>query len=87
MSENEIRISARGLLELLSGKISQERFFTLHQWVPMENPLHAQLSQGRLITEITIEKGAGEERDDDWLTIRFGERDPAVAPFITPSPK
>ncbi|MDQ1637401.1 MAG: hypothetical protein QOF62_740 [Pyrinomonadaceae bacterium] len=90
MSDNEIRISARGLLELLSGKITQEQFFKSHSFVPMPsesrrrwNPFKSKLSQGSLITEITVESGEN-ERDDDWLTIKFGGPDPAVSPFELP---
>jgi hypothetical protein len=84
VSDNEIRISARGLLELLSGRITQEQFFRAHPWMSISNPFDSQLSRGRLITEIGIEKG-GEERDDDWLTMTFGQPDPAVSPFKVPS--
>jgi hypothetical protein len=86
VSEDEIKISARSLLELLSGELTQERFFTLHSWTPMANPFGAQLDHGRLITEIAIEKGE-EETDDDWLTIKFGDPDPAVSPFKMPLAK
>jgi hypothetical protein len=90
MSEDEIKISARGLLELLSGRITQERFFQSHAFVqvPTEtkrawNPFESQLSQGSLITEVRVESGE-EEKDDDWLTIKFGAPDPAVSPFEVP---
>ncbi len=84
VAEEEIKISARGLLELLSGEITQERFFKLHSWEVLANPFHAQLAQGRLITGITIEKGVVSERDDDWAVVRFGEPDPAISPFRVP---
>ena len=80
--DDEIKISARGLLELLSGQITQERFLKLHSWAPMANLFQNQLNQGRLITSITIENGG--ERDDDWAVIRFGEPDPAISPFRVP---
>jgi hypothetical protein len=90
MSEDEINISARGLLELLSGRITQERFFKSHAFVqvPTEtkrawNPFESQLSHGSLITEVRVESGE-EEKDDDWLTIKFGAPDPAVSPFKVP---
>jgi hypothetical protein len=84
VTENEIRISARGLLELLSGQITQERFLKLHSWAPMANPFQTRLDQGRLITAIAIEKRGDQVRDDDWAVIRFGHSDPAVAPFKVP---
>jgi hypothetical protein len=90
MSVDEIKISARGLLELLSGRITQEQFFKSHSFVqvPTEtkrpwNPFESLLSQGSLITEVSVERGE-EESDDDWLTIKFGESDPAVSPFKAP---
>jgi hypothetical protein len=82
MTDDEIKISTRGLLELLSGQITQERFLKLHSWAPMANLFEAQLNQGRLITSITIENRG--ERDDDWAVIRFGEPDPAISPFRVP---
>jgi hypothetical protein len=84
VSDDEIKISARGLLELLSGKVTQERFFELHDWRAMANPFSAQQSQGRLITEIRVEHNE-KERDDNRLTIRFGNPEPAISPFRLPS--
>lgn len=84
MNDDEIRISARGLLELLSGKLTQERFFRLHSWTPSANPFGFQLGQGHLITAISVEKGE-QESDDDWVTIKFGDSDPAVASFRMPT--
>lgn len=83
MSGGEMRISARGVLELLSGRITPERFLELHGWSPSANPFGSQLDAGRLIASIGIETGEA-EHDDDWLTIEFGQPDPAVSPFKTP---
>ena len=91
MSVDEIKISARGLLELLSGRITQDQFFKSHAFVqvPTEtqrgwNPFESQLSQGNLITEVRVESGE-EERDDDWLTVKFGASDPAISPVKVPT--
>jgi hypothetical protein len=40
------------------------------------------LSEGRLISDIQIEKSDAE--DDDWIQIEFGDPDPAIAPLIVP---
>jgi hypothetical protein len=33
-----------------------------------------------MITRIGVE--AAEEESDDWITIEFGEPDPAISPFV-----
>lgn len=81
-----VSISARGLLELLSGRISSEQFKQAHRWdsaMPGWNPFANALAEGRMIADVKIE--AMDDLDDDWLTLEFGEVDAAVAPFSTPS--
>lgn len=90
VSNNEIKISARVLLDLLAGRITQEDFFKAYKFGPGEegewpssNPFLSELKQGKLITEIKVEK-TEDERDDDWLAIRFSGPDPAIFPFVVP---
>lgn len=80
----EMKISARAVLELLAGRITPERFLTLHGWSPSANPFGSQLDAGRLIASIGVESGEN-ETDDDWLTMEFGRPDPAVSPFKVPT--
>lgn len=92
MSGDEIKISARAVMDLLSGRLSQQDFLEAHNFVPTShgtyigNPFEYERQQGRLIREVTVESG-GERRDDDWLRIRFGESDPAISPFRVPTTK
>ena len=46
------------------------------------NPFATKLDQGRLISEVSVEKM--ENLDDDWITIRFGEEDAAISKFRKP---
>lgn len=77
---NEIKISARVVLDLLCGRLSQEMFNERYS----VNPFEFERQQGHLISEVILE-GGGETHDDDWLRIRFSEQpDPAVSPFKAP---
>lgn len=87
-SSNQMKISARVILELISGTITQEEFCQLHDFMSsdrktLSNPFKSLMSNGKLITNISLEKGE-DERDDDWLVITFGKSDPAVSPFKIP---
>jgi len=79
MSGNKIKLSSRTILNLLAGNITYEEF-------PEEYKKYfkRRASEGKLIDEIEIEK-APNEKDDDWLTIKFGEPDAAVSPFKIPN--
>jgi len=74
-----ISISARALLDLLAGRITQEQFIQKtmngHQ-----NQFQYHLNQGDIITAITIER-SGLDEDDDRLTVEFS-RDPSTAPLV-----
>lgn len=79
-----VNMSARRLLEILAGKHSPSDIDSIcggpaddHPGWP--NPFKKALAKGQLIKEIVIEPISG--RDDDQVTIRFGESDPAVSPF------
>ncbi|WP_375772368.1 hypothetical protein NR798_16270 [Archangium gephyra] len=85
MKNNTIRISARGLLSYLAGKVSQEDFLKAHQagdgWVTVFDVM---ARQGRTIQSIRIEKN--DDLDDDWAVFDFGPPDPAVTPLKAPKP-
>ena len=74
-----ISISARALLDLLAGHITQEQFIqkTMNGG---QNQFKYHLDQGDIITAITVEHG-GLDEDDDRFTIKFS-RDPSVAPLV-----
>lgn len=84
MESNRFSISARGLLDLLSGAISSEKYHAEQPWEEgrIGNIFKIMKEQGRSISSVKIEpmKAA----DDDWITFEFGEPDPAASPFTTP---
>ena len=83
----EVKISARALLDLLAGKCKQEDFFQLHRFNDpiFGNPFEGSRDSGNLIQEITINKE--DDDDDDWITIKLKEADPAISPFKEPPKK
>jgi hypothetical protein len=83
MTDNEIKISARSVLELLAGEITQEKFFELYDFKSGGNPFASMLREHKLISAACLERGA-DEQDDDWLRFGFEGPDPAVSPFRVP---
>jgi hypothetical protein len=83
MTDNEIRISARSVLELLAGEITQERFFELYDFKSDGNPFENMLREHKLISAASLERG-GDEQDDDWLRFEFVGPDAAISPFRAP---
>lgn len=84
--EMTVSLSARGLMELLSGIVSPQEFKQAHRWgstMPGWNPFANALAEGRTIASAKIEEIEG--MDDDWITLQFSEPDAAVAPFSAPS--
>lgn len=75
----KIEMSARMLLEILAGQVTLEDFEAEYRMKPNENPFRLKLGQGRLISDVKIEKHPN--KDDDRIIISFGEPDPAVWPF------
>jgi hypothetical protein len=67
-----VKISARTILELLAGRRTPSE---------INESFERHLQQGRMITGIRVEKSE-DYTDDDWLTIEFGEPDPAISPFV-----
>jgi len=90
MTENSIKISARALLELLAGKIDQDKFFEDYKSFASEfisngeNFFADKLHKSRLISDIRLEKT---EEDDDWIEIHFGSPDPAISKFVVSKEK
>lgn len=85
MTSDRFSISARGLLDSLSGTISSEKYHGEHPWSDgrMGNIFKIMKDEGRSITAAHIEPM--DAPDDDWITFEFGEPDPAATLFIAPS--
>ncbi|WP_313809357.1 hypothetical protein [Sphingobium sp.] len=87
-----IKIGARHLMELLSGRRTVEEFnremnfrSSIEPADPSErnmfpNPFESALAAGRLPIQITVEE-TGENGRDNVLQIEFGDPDPAISPF------
>lgn len=84
-----VRLGLREFTEIFAGLRSLQdngaKFVKAAQQLRQEpNPLQAivlsNLMAGRLPESINIIK-TDEEDDDDWVEIRFGEIDPAIAPL------
>lgn len=83
VTDNEIRISARSVLELLAGEITQEEFFELYDFKASGNPFEDMLREHKLISATSLERGPNEQ-DDDWLRFVFDGPDAAISPFRLP---
>lgn len=85
ITNKTIKISSRGLLELLSGRIKQDKFLQDHCFAPTperpddHNPFDLKLNEGKLITDVKLEKSS--DKDDDWITFEFGVSDPAISKY------
>jgi hypothetical protein len=85
---DEIRISARGLIELLAGRIDQKRFLEDHGFLPTKARPQAmpffqqKLAEKKMLQSVSLERCECE--DDDWVVLRFGGPDAAVGPFWPP---
>ncbi len=77
-----MKMSLRELQELLAGVKSIEEFENDYAMAPKSNLFRTMLSEGRLISNITVEKCP--EQDDDTVTIEFGGADAAVGHFRLP---
>lgn len=80
MSGDEIKVSSRTILDLLTGKINYDEFPEFYK-----DFFQRKLTEGKLIDEISVEKEF--ERDDDWLAFKFGKQDVAISPFKSPDIK
>lgn len=88
ITSKTIKISSRGLLELLSGRVNQNKFLQDHCFAPTperpdnRNHFDLKLKEGKLITDVRLEKST--DKDDDWIVFEFGKPDPAIHPFVLP---
>ena len=76
MSGDNIRLSSRMVMEVLTGQISVDRMSELQHGNPFKLPF----ANGRLPTKIEVIPGS-EDENDDWIEFTFGGSDPAIAPF------
>lgn len=83
-SDKRIQISARQVLELLAGSVSQEQFLKSYGWdgniENSRNPFLIALAQGKMINGASISSGG--DADDDWLEFTFSDPDPAISAFM-----
>jgi hypothetical protein len=90
MSRRTVKISSRELLDLLAGRRTIRELNEAHGWGAvaslgrtMPSPFSRSLEEGRMIKRIEVVRAADD--DDDWVTIEFGDPDPAIAPFVVKS--
>jgi len=79
-SSKQIKISARTVHALLAGQLAPERYLAGHK--DSVKFLEDALKQGRSMSAVHLERS--ENEDDDWLTIEFGDQDPAIHQFVNP---
>lgn len=77
-----MKMSLREFQELLAGVKTIEEFEKDYAMAPQSNMFRTMLSQGRLISKVTVERCP--EKDDDTVTIEFGGEDAAVGHFRLP---
>jgi hypothetical protein len=77
MSSKHVRVSARALMDVLSGTMSPQQWESEHKWA--SNPFLSRMMEGRGIAKAELIPGG--DQDDDWIEFTFGERDAAMAPF------
>lgn len=91
-SNNELKMSARLVMEVLAGKRTIEQLHELQRWrskdAPQDNhtlynPFERWLDDGQLPIELNIE--ADPEGTDDMIVFKVGEPDAAISPFRLPS--
>jgi hypothetical protein len=82
MSDRNVKFSVRSLLEVLAGRMTQEKFLRDHGFLraPGANFFERMLREGRLLSEVKLEPCP--TRDDDWINFEFSNSDPAVSPII-----
>ena len=88
VTNKSIKISSRGLLELLSERIELNKFLQDHQFAPTanrpdnRNHFALRLNEGKLISGVKLEKNS--HNDDDWIIFEFGESDPSISIYKVP---
>jgi len=80
VADNEIKLSARLVLELLAGrKQLHDVDDATSSETSSSNPFEEKLNEGRLIEKVTVQRF--QDEDADYITFVFGEPDPAVSEF------
>lgn len=79
MYANKVKISARELLDVLSGKMDQKRFLQRHSKGNGESIFSRRGSAGKMISKAYVENRPDE--DDDLVVFEFSSDDPAVTAF------
>lgn len=77
MTAHKITMSARTVLGVLSGRISQADFAREND--SFVEAFRRMVDEGRVLSDAKIEHVA--QRDDDWIEFCFSEPDPAAGPF------
>jgi hypothetical protein len=77
MSCNHVRVSARALVDVLSGKMSPQEWESQHRW--SINPFLMITKEGRGVVKAELILGG--DKDDDEIEFTFGSHDAAMAPF------
>jgi len=83
MKNSSIKISSVGLIDLLSGNISQAQFLKDHDFVP--EFFNRKANERRMIKNIRVEKNP--DQDDDWIVFEFDDPDPAIGRYRVPDKK
>jgi hypothetical protein len=79
MHGDKIKISARELLDLLSGKLDQKHFLRRHSLDDAQSIFSRRQAAGKMIKSVSIESLPDE--DDDWVVFDLSSNDPAVNKF------
>jgi hypothetical protein len=80
MTGNKVRIGSREFTEILAGRRTIQDDGAKHVGVPRVAPRERNFAEGRLPSSINVIK-TGENDDDDWIEIEFGDPDPAISPL------
>lgn len=76
-----VKVSARGLLDLLAGRITLDQFrYLLGERAGASARIQWCLEKGMTLTAVEIEPG-GLDKDDDYLVLSFSD-DPAARPLL-----
>lgn len=88
ISNNEIKVSANGVLGLLAGVITQEEFFKSLKFKPQDNSPSSTrnlfeyfLAKKMRIIDVQVEETP---YDDTKLVFKLNGPDPGISPFINP---
>jgi hypothetical protein len=84
MADGQIRLSARAVIDYLTGRIDRQHFEILaDDW--MLGILRRELEAGAIVSSVQLHRS--ERSDDDILEIQWRNHDPAVSPFESALPR